>query len=348
MARRRELLMVDVTDSEHRNRRAGAAARFSRTLRGLPGATSPPAIALAAGAAGLLIGITQMAAPGWFRGVLGYNLGYDDGVYVGAPTRLVHGAIPYRDFVIVYPPGHVYLMLPIALLGRLIGTAAGLEIARVVTVLVVAANATLAGLLVRSAGRVAVAVAGFAMALWPLTVSVDRTSELEPYLVLFCLLGALALFDRGELARGRRLVGGGALLGVACTVKVWAVLPVIAVVLVGLWRRRRALRPVLAGIAAGGVLPASPWSRSPPAASSTTSSPRSSAAGARSRRPAPPRWATGWGSSPAWAGGTGSPRPRRRRSSCSSCCAPSSPSRTVPAGRSGRCSTGTSWRRRWS
>src|SRR4029077_12525883 len=102
----------------------------TRILRAISGRTSPGALAIAAGATGLGIGLAQLAAPGALRGVLGYNLGYDDGVYMGAPTRLVHGALPYRDFVIVYPPGHVYLMAPIALLGRLIGTAADLRAGR--------------------------------------------------------------------------------------------------------------------------------------------------------------------------------------------------------------------------
>ena len=38
--------------------------------------------------------------------LLGYHE-YDDGAYMGSALRLVHGLIPYRDFVMVQPPGIV-------------------------------------------------------------------------------------------------------------------------------------------------------------------------------------------------------------------------------------------------
>ena len=51
---------------------------------------------------------------------------------------------------------------------------------------------------------------------------------LEPWLVLFCLLGALAVFDGDRLAGSRRrLVWGGVAFGFAGAVKVWAILPVL-------------------------------------------------------------------------------------------------------------------------
>jgi hypothetical protein len=70
---------------------------------------------------------------------------------------------------------------------------------------------------------------------------------LEPWLVLFCLLGALAVFDGDRVVTGRRLVLGGVLFGLAGAVKVWAILPV-AVILV-----LTARRPRQAAIYAGGV-----------------------------------------------------------------------------------------------
>ncbi|MGH7748680.1 MAG: hypothetical protein ACREQ5_28555, partial [Candidatus Dormibacteria bacterium] len=70
--------MVDVTGTEDRSGRAGAVARLSRVLRAMPRWTSPMVLALAAALVSLVIGITQLTAPGVLRGVLGYNLGYDD------------------------------------------------------------------------------------------------------------------------------------------------------------------------------------------------------------------------------------------------------------------------------
>ncbi|MGH3248333.1 MAG: hypothetical protein ACRDOI_19320, partial [Trebonia sp.] len=37
---------------------------------------------------------------------------YDDGVYLGAALRLLHGALPYKDYAFVQPPGIVVVALP--------------------------------------------------------------------------------------------------------------------------------------------------------------------------------------------------------------------------------------------
>ena len=47
----------------------------------------------------------QFSLPLVLFGIHGYTgNGYDDGVYLGAATRLVHGVLPYRDFDFVQPP----------------------------------------------------------------------------------------------------------------------------------------------------------------------------------------------------------------------------------------------------
>ena len=58
---------------------------------------------------------------------------YDDGAYFGSAVRLVHGALPYRDFVMVQPPGITLLMSPAALLSNVTGTAWGMAIGRLLT-----------------------------------------------------------------------------------------------------------------------------------------------------------------------------------------------------------------------
>jgi alpha-1,2-mannosyltransferase len=96
----------------------------------------------------------QATRPGFLMGVTEY----DDGPYFGSAVRLVHGAMPYRDFVLVQPPGITLLMSPAGLLTYLTGTGWGLAIGRILTVLAGTASVPLAGLLVRHRGVLAVLI----------------------------------------------------------------------------------------------------------------------------------------------------------------------------------------------
>src|SRR5262249_58967750 len=92
----------------------------------------------------------------------GYLLGiseYDDGTDFGSAVRLLHGAIPYRDFIMVQPPGITLIMFPVALITKGMGTITGMAVARVFTALASAAAVPVAGLLVRPPGLVAPLVA---------------------------------------------------------------------------------------------------------------------------------------------------------------------------------------------
>src|SRR5262249_60876208 len=85
----------------------------------------------------------------------GYLLGlteYDDGSYFGSAVHLVGGILPYRDFIFVQPPGILLLMAPVALVAKVTGTAAGIAIGRVLTMLASAAGVVLIGLLGRPPG----------------------------------------------------------------------------------------------------------------------------------------------------------------------------------------------------
>src|SRR3984893_15101487 len=87
----------------------------------------------------------QLTRPGYLLGVTEY----DDGVQFGDAVRLVSGVIPYRDFVVVQPPGSTVLMAPVAALAKVTGTAWGLGIARLLTVAADTACVALLGFLVR-------------------------------------------------------------------------------------------------------------------------------------------------------------------------------------------------------
>ncbi len=185
---------------------------------------------------------------------------YDDGAYFGSAVRLVHGALPYRDFVLVQPPGFTILVTPLALLSRAIGTRDALATARLLMPLVAALNVVLVGMLVRHRGQLTTLLAAGVMAVFPAEVHATHTLLLEPFLDLFCLLGALLVF-RGDRLRDdrRRLLLGGIALGFAGTIKGWAVIPVVVILLLCLPQVRHRLVPVLGGVAMGFAVPTLPF-----------------------------------------------------------------------------------------
>lgn len=184
---------------------------------------------------------------------------YDDGVYVGAAIRLVGGVLPYRDFVLVQPPGVVLLMAPVAALGKLTGTAWAMGIGRLLTAAAGAAAVPLTGLLVRHRGVLAVAISCGVMAVYPDSILAARTVLQEPWLVLACVAGLLAVFDGDRLTTsGKRLAWGGVAFGFAGAIKLWAIFPVVVIAVICLPRARRALA-YLGGVAAGFLVPVLPF-----------------------------------------------------------------------------------------
>jgi hypothetical protein len=77
--------------------------------------------------------------------------------------------------------------------------------------------------------------------------------------VLFCLLGAVAVFDGDRLtASGRRLAWGGAAFGFAGAIEGWALVPVLVVLAISLPWARRALT-FAAGVAAAFLVTVLPF-----------------------------------------------------------------------------------------
>ena len=221
---------------------AGAAGAPARPRRGLrPSAVT--AVIITATLLAVALRIYDLTRPGYLFGISEY----DDGTDFGSAIRLVHGGVPYRDFIMVQPPGITLIMFPVALITKGMGTITGMAVARVVTALASAAAVPVTGLLTRHRGFVAVLVSCGFLAIYPDSIMAARTVLLEPWLVLFCLLGALAVFDGDRVTTGRRLLLGGVLFGFAGAVKVWAILPVAVILLL------TARRPRQAAVYAGGV-----------------------------------------------------------------------------------------------
>jgi alpha-1,2-mannosyltransferase len=209
----------------------------------------------------------QLARPGYLFGVTEY----DDGVLFGNALRLAAGVIPYRDFSMVQPPGSMLLMVPAALLAKVAGTAWGLAVARMLTVGADTANVVLLGVLVRNRGPLTVGIACGLYAVYPDAITAAHTFLLEPWLTMFCLAGAVLIFDGDRIAgtaprhhRGAegaprvtdtaRLAWGGVMFGFAMAVKIWALVPLaIAGLLVVVIARQARPAAALAGGAALGV-----------------------------------------------------------------------------------------------
>ncbi len=231
------------------SRRAGEGAGKTRVAPRVP----PLALALCAGLLGAAIACYDVTRPGALHGIIQY----DDGVYYAAAARLVSGVLPYRSFAFVQPPGIALLLAPLAFLAHG-DTRAGLAAARLVTALVAGANAFLAGAAVAHRGRIAAATAGLVLAVDPVAFLAFRTVLLEPYLVLFCLLGVVVAFPNGRLGGPWRLFFAGALFGLGAAVKAWAVVFLVALALAATLLRRapaagRALGALGAGALAAGL-----------------------------------------------------------------------------------------------
>jgi alpha-1,2-mannosyltransferase len=241
-------------------------ARFSRLrVSRLPFNLTPVgAVIVVATLLALGIRGVQLAQPGHLLGVGDY----DDGADFGSALRLIQGAVPYRDFIIVQPPGITLLMIPAAAVAKLAGTAWAIAVGRILTVLASAGAVVLGGLLVRHRGVFATIVTCGIIAIYPGSAQAAHTVLLEPWLTVFCLAGAVAVFDGDRLATGwKRLAWGGAAFGFAGAIKVWAIIPVAVIAvacLLGPGARQRIAR-FAAGVVAGFLIPVIPFAVLAPA-----------------------------------------------------------------------------------
>jgi alpha-1,2-mannosyltransferase len=180
-----------------------------------------------------------------------FGLGnYDDGVYYAAATGLVHGRLPYQDFLVLHPPGMPLLLAPFALGAQLTSDSYGFAAARLAWMLLGAVNALLIWRILRPIGLVAALFGGLGYAVFYRAVYADKSTLLECPATTALLLAIILLqplVHASSLPRGRA-IGAGALLGFAVTIKVWGVVSLLIVfawlLLVG--RFRAALQMIIA------------------------------------------------------------------------------------------------------
>jgi hypothetical protein len=155
---------------------------------------------------------------------------YDSGVYSAAAIHLVHGVIPYRDFVFVQPPGVLYVLAPAALVGIHWGTAATFTLFRLEMCLFSAFNVSIVYLLIRPASRRLAWVAALIMTLAPVMLFVESAVKLEPPLLTVVLLATWCLrnLEDKRLTNQRALRVIGIFYGCGLAVKYWAIVPLFA------------------------------------------------------------------------------------------------------------------------
>jgi hypothetical protein len=189
-------------------------------------------------------------------GLFGFG-NYDDGVYYAAATALVHGRLPYQDFLLLHPPGMPLLLAPFALGAQLTSDSYGFAAARLAWMLLGAVNAVLVWRILRPIGLVAAVFGGLVYAVLYPAVYADKSTLLESpattaLLLVIILLEPLA--QGRSLSRGRALTAG-ALLGLAVAIKIWGILPILIVLgWLLVLRRFRAAVQVLIGSAVTAAL----------------------------------------------------------------------------------------------
>ncbi len=207
---------------------------------------------ITAGAA-LLAFVVRWNVVGGSPGVRGYH-GYDDGVYFASAVALVHGQLPYRDFLFLHPPGVTLALSPFAALTHVMSDSDALVAARIGFMLVGAASAALVTRIAWRWGTAAAVVGGVLYAVASAAAYADRLTLLEP-LGTVTLLGGVVLLLRSADAGARSwwTWAGGAVLGLGVVVKIWDVVPVLVVLV---WQLVvRGWRPALrATLAAGAVV----------------------------------------------------------------------------------------------
>lgn len=160
-------------------------------------------------------------------GLQGY-LGYDDGVYFAAAVAFVQGVVPYRDFLLLHPPGIMVLLSPFALLAAATNDSSGFALARVAFMLLGAVNAGLVALVAGQYGKRAALFAGALYAVWYSATRVEQTTLLIGPQTTLLLIGILILGSQRPLGL-RRAIAGGAVLGLSVGVQLWQVVPLLII-----------------------------------------------------------------------------------------------------------------------
>ncbi len=199
----------------------------------------------------LIARVAPVVVGGGFHGLYGN----DAGTYYAAAAGLVHGKLPYRDYVLVHPPLLPLLLTPFALLGRLTSDQTGFIAGNVALTVCGAVNAvlTMQVALRLGLGRRAALVGGLFYAVWFGAVGAEFLIRLEPLSNLLLLLALLALLKARAAGSTWWYLLGGAGLGLLVSVKIWWAAPILLLLAFELIATR-SLRAI--GLVVGGIVAA--------------------------------------------------------------------------------------------
>lgn len=200
---------------------------------------------------GIFVLAVAVRLAGTLRGAGLYGLGnYDDGVHFASALGLINGLLPYRDFLLLHPPGVVLAMAPFAALSWPIGEPDAMAVARLSWMVLGGVNAALCALVLRPFSRIGGLVAALFYALSIGAVYVEHTALLEPPATTMLLTAMVItrLLGSGEGIRPRHYLIAGVLLGLSPVIKIWGIVAVLVLVIT-IWARR-GRRPALVTLAA--------------------------------------------------------------------------------------------------
>jgi hypothetical protein len=156
---------------------------------------------------------------------------YDDSVHYAAALAVVHGVLPYRDFLFLQPPGIVVALAPFAAFGATTYDGWGFAVGRIAWMVMGSGTAALIVVALRRVGLLGAIVGGVGYAVYLPAIRAERTTMLEG-LTSALLVLALLLISSSRLRVGHPWLvyaGSGFLLGLAAGVKIWGVVVVVVV-----------------------------------------------------------------------------------------------------------------------
>lgn len=157
---------------------------------------------------------------------------YDPSVYYAAAVGLFEGRLPYRDFLLLHPPGLLVFLQPFAALGAVVGDPVANLVARLAFMVLGSVTVVLIYRLLLGRGLApALLGAGFYLSYFP-ALYVERTTRLEGLASALVVVGLVVLAPvvrRGQLTWWRAGIAG-ALFGLGVTVKIWGIVLVAALV----------------------------------------------------------------------------------------------------------------------